>query len=102
MNMKKTRIKIAVIAAILGFSYAFTFKIIAIRNKQTTFIWYAVSTDGINFSWVSSIPPGYTCQMGHGTCEISTTIPGTPPNNGYPSSYIDLEGADHQSLLMPE
>lgn len=99
--MKKTKSLILTFAVILGGLGAMAFKPVESAKKPFDHIFYAVSTDGINFSWVTSPPAGYSCQAATGTCEISTPQSGTPAPDTYPSSYTDLQGTDFRSALMP-
>jgi hypothetical protein len=94
--MKTINFKMAILAMVLGVGSAFAFKADALKHKQTTFFWYATSSDGVNYSWVSSPPANTSCQpMTKPACEISTTDPGTPPANGFPASYTVVSEADH-------
>jgi hypothetical protein len=94
--MKSINLKMAIIAIILGVSSAFAVKADAFKHNETTYYWYATSSDGVNYSWVSSPPSNTSCQpMTKPACEISTSVSGTPPANGFPSSYTVVESAAH-------
>ena len=94
--MKKLKLNIAMIAMVLGVSAAFAFKPAEAKVTKANFTWYAVKTGTGTFSWQSTQPAG-SCVAATGTCEISTTIAGTPPANGYPASYSVLQGSDKHS-----
>lgn len=99
--MKKIKTAVVLFAAIIGLTSAFAFKPATAARKPLNQTLYAISTDGVNFSWVSSPPAGYSCQAATGTCEISTSQTGTPAPDTYPSSYTDLQGTDKHSAYMP-
>jgi hypothetical protein len=99
--MKRIKTGFAILAVILGISSVFAFKANEPKHNPLNQVLYAVSPDGINFSWASSPPTGTSCQQATGTCKISTSQTGTPAPNTYPSSYTVLEGADKHSAYMP-
>ncbi|GAC1310355.1 MAG: hypothetical protein NVSMB24_27420 [Mucilaginibacter sp.] len=99
--MHKIKSGIAIFAVILGISSAFAFKANEPKHNPLNQTLYAISTDGVNFSWVSSPPANYSCQQATGTCEISTPVTGTPAPDTYPSSYTVLQGTDKHSAYMP-
>ena len=88
------------IAVILGITGSFAFKVTAAKHTSGSQNLYAVSTDGVHFSWESSPPENYSCQTAKGTCEI-TTSDATPSANTYPASYTVDQGVDKDSAYMP-
>jgi len=97
--MTKKRYTMAMIAIILSISSAFAFKPASSKTTATTYYWYAVKS-GSSWNWQSTEPSGASCQSGSATCEISTSIPGTPMSGGFPASYTAVQGADKQSVLV--
>lgn len=90
--MKTISFKVAVIAIVLGVTGAFAVKAHTVKPRGTV-DWYAYSADGINYTWVSTPPANTSCQpLTKPACEISTTVAGTPPANGFPSSYTVVAG----------
>jgi len=95
--MRKLKLNFGIMAMILGVSAAVAFKPATAVAKPTTYTWYAVKS-GSTFTWQSTRPSG-ACVAATGTCEISTTIAGTPANGGYPASYSVVLGADKNSAF---
>lgn len=98
--MKKLKINIAIVAILLGVSSAFAFKPSkpVVNRFATNYYAVADSPDGSTWHWVATQPTGLVCDEGKATCEISTTIAGTPPSNGFPSSYTVQQGLDKKSV----
>ncbi len=98
--MKKIRIAMAIAAVVLGITSSFATKVTVVKHSRLNQNLFAISTDGVHFTWATSVPAGYSCQAAKATCEINTSQP-TPPANTYPSSYTVVSGADKASAYMP-
>ena len=90
----------ALIAMVIAVTAAFAFKPAIAKKSRFTTDYYSVADnpDGSKWHWVTTQPSGKSCTDGSATCEIATSVPGTPPANGFPSSYTVVQGPDGASV----